>query len=116
MLIDNPDTPLTSPSALVGHPESGPTLVRFMAQGPLTAATACIDALGKEPADWVVFFLDDLVTKDGDPDRRLRLCVQRRADRAAAIFDQHYDAPSTGRPLALRGGLEFRRYGGSFFR
>lgn len=116
MLVANPDTPLTSPSALVGHAESGPTLVRFMAQGPLTAAMACNAALGKEPADWVVFFVDDLVTKDGGPDRRLRLCVQRRTDRAAAIFDQHYDPPAAGRPLALRGELEFRRYGGSFFR
>lgn len=111
---DTPDSPLTSPSALVGHAESGPTLVRFMVQGPLTAAMTCSEALREEQADWVVFFLDDLVTKDGQPDRRLRLCVQRRDDPAAAIFDQRYEATAGG-PLALCGGVEFRRYGGSLF-
>jgi hypothetical protein len=115
MLSDDPEDPLTSPSALVGRTESRPTLVRFMMQGPVTAAMSCAESLEKEPAEWVVFYIDDLVTRDNAPDRRLRLCVQRRKDSAAAIFDQAYEPPVKGKPFALRGELEFRRWGGSFF-
>lgn len=113
---DDPDATLCSPSALVGPPGGGkPTLVRFMMQGPITAAASCVQHLAKEPAEWVVFHLDDLVRRNGEPDRRLRLCVQRKTDAQAAIFDQRYETPRRGRPFTLRGEIEFRRWGGSLF-
>jgi hypothetical protein len=82
---------------------------------PITAAMSCHEQLSKEPAEWVVFHLDDLVSKNGVPDRRLRLLVQRRQDAGTAIFDQHFEAPRKGVAFARRGDLEFVRWGGSFF-
>jgi hypothetical protein len=111
---DDPEEPLVMPSALVNRGESRPTVMRFALQGPITAAMSCYQMLAKEGGDAVVFFIDDLVTKDGHPDRRLRLCVQRRGDPGTAIFDQHYEPPVTGTPFTRRGGLEFTRWGGSF--
>ncbi len=114
MCSDDPEDELTSPSALVGKAgDPRPTIVRFMMQGPITAAMTCCRSLEKDPAEWVVFHIDDLVSKNGRPDRRLRLCVQRKQDAATAIFDQHYETPQKGKPFALRGGLEFRRWAGS---
>ena len=116
MCGDDPEDVLLSPSALVGRPgDDRPLTVRFMMQGPITAAMSCHAQLQKEPAEWVVFHLDDLVSRNGLPDRRLRLCVQRRHDPGIALFDQHYETPRQGQPFALRGGLEFRRWGGSMF-
>lgn len=113
---DDPDDVLLSPSALVGKPgDARPLTVRFMLQGPITAAMSCYAQLQQEPAEWVVFHLDDLVSRNGIPERRLRLCVQRRQDPGMAVFDQRYETPRQGRPFALRGGLEFKRWGGSMF-
>lgn len=115
MLGDDPDDPLVSPSALLSQGEARPKIIRFMLQGPVTAAMSCMESIKNKDARWVVFFIDDLVTKDNAPDRRLRLCVQRREDKAAAIFDQRYETPVKGTPFALRGGLDFQRWAGSFF-
>lgn len=116
MCGDDPEDALLSPSALVGRPgDPRPLTVRFMLQGPLTAALSCRAQLEKEPADWVVFHLDDLVSRNGLPERRLRLCVQRRADPGAAIFDLHYAAPRRGVAFAPLGELRFVRWGGSLF-
>jgi hypothetical protein len=113
---DDPDDVLLSPSALVGRPgDQAPLTVRFMMQGPITAAMSCYAQLQQEPAEWVVFHLDDLVSRNGIPDRRLRLCVQRRQDPGMAVFDQRYETPRKGKAFALRGGLEFKRWGGSMF-
>ena len=86
-----------------------------MMQGPITAAMSCYAQLQEKPAEWVVFHLDDLVSRNGIPDRRLRLCVQRRPDPGMAVFDQRYETPRKGKPFALRGELEFKRWGGSMF-
>ncbi len=111
-----PDDVLLSPSAFVGKSgDPRPLTVRFMMQGPITAAMSCYAQLQKEPADWVVFHIDDLVSRNGVPDRRLRLCVQRRQDPAMALFDQRYATPQKGKPFTLLGGQEFRRWSGSMF-
>lgn len=116
MCGDDPEDVLLSPSALVGRPgEEHPLTVRFMMQGPVTAAMSCHAHLQKEPAEWVAFHFDDLVSRNGVPDRRLRLCVQRRQDPGMAVFDQRFETPRKGKPFSLRGGLEFRRWGGSMF-
>ncbi len=115
MLGDVPRDPLVPPSAFLGQGESRPKVIRFMMQGPVTAATSCVESMKDKDARWIVFFIDDLVTKDDAPDRRLRLCVQRREDKATAVFDQRYETPVKGKPFALRGGLEFTRWAGSFF-
>ena len=116
MCGDDPEEALLSPSALLGIAgDEHPHTVRFMLQGPVTAAMSCCTTLREKPAEWVVFHIDDLVSRNGAPDRRLRLCVQRQQDPGMAIFDQPYEAPRKGRPFALRGGLEFRRWGGSMF-
>jgi hypothetical protein len=116
MCGDDPDDVLVTPSALVGKAgDPRPTLVRFMLQGPIAAALSCSQHLRKEPADWVAFHIDDLVSRNGSPERRLRLCVQRRQDPGAAVFDQAYESPRKGVPFALRGALEFKRWTGSMF-
>jgi len=116
MCGDDPEEPLFSPSALVGKPgEKKPTLMRFMMQGPITAAMSCVGMMHKEPGDWVAYHIDDLVSRNGAPDRRLRLCVQRRDDPGVAVFDQGFEQPQAGKPFTTRGGLEFRRWGGSMF-
>lgn len=116
MSDDDPGDVLFSPSALVGKAgDPRPFTVRFMLQGPITAAMSCYAHLQEEPAEWVAFHIDDLVSRNGAPDRRLRLCVQRRQDSGIAILDQHYEAPGKGSPLQLRGDLVFRRWGGSMF-
>ena len=114
MLGDDPEEQLLMPSALIDRGQPRPTLARFAVQGPITAAMSCFSLLEKEGGESVVYFLDDLVTKDGQPDRRLRLCVQRRGDTGAAIFEQPYEQPVKGRPFARRGELKFKRWGGSF--
>jgi hypothetical protein len=116
MYCDDAEEALLSPSALLGIAgDPHPHTVRFMLQGPIAAAMSCCATLQDKPAEWVVFHIDDLVSRNGAPDRRLRLCVQRRQDPGIAIFDQRYEAPRKGRPFALRGGLEFKRWGGSMF-
>jgi hypothetical protein len=117
MCGEDPEEPLFSPSALVGMPgEAKPSLMRFMMQGPITAAMSCVEMMHKEPAEWVVYHIDDLVSRNGSPDRRLRLCVQRRRDDpGVAVFDQGFEQPQKGKPFATRGELEFRRWGGSMF-
>ena len=113
---DDPDDVLLSPSALVGRPgDPHPLTVRFMMQGPITAAMSCHAQLQEKPAEWVVFHMDDLVSRNGIPDRRLRLCVQRRQDPGMAVFDQRYETPRKGKAFTLRGELEFKRWGGSMF-
>ena len=116
MLGDDPAALLTAPSALLGVAgDARPHTTRFMMQGPLTAAMSCYATLQKEPAEWVAFHLDDLVSKNGVPDRRLRLCVQRRQDPRMAVFDQHFETPRKGKPFTKRGDLVFKRWGGSMF-
>jgi len=116
MCGDDPEEALFSPSAfinLTGEPR--PHIYRFMMQGPITAALSCQASLQKKPADWVAFHMDDLVSRNGSPERRLRLCVQRRQDPAMAVFDQAYEAPRKGQPFTRRGDLVFKRWGGSMF-
>jgi hypothetical protein len=116
MLGDDPDHPMTTPSALVGVADKTATLtVRFAMQGPITAAATCYASLQQKPAEWVAFHLDDLVRCNGASDRRLRLCVQRKSDAGIAIFDQHFEEPRKGKPFTKRGGLQFKRWGGSMF-
>jgi hypothetical protein len=102
------------PSALISYSgdEKG-TLMAFAMQGPLTAAGSCAGALRDKPANTVAFFFDDLVYKNGLPERRLRLRVQRRQDAEAAVFDQYYEPPAPGKPFTVRGGLLFNRWSSS---
>lgn len=104
---------LFSPSALVGRPgDDRPTTIRFMLQGPITAGLSCAQSLHERPGDWVAFHVDDLHFRNGTPERRIRLCVQRRRDAGAAIFDQRYAPPRRGRPFTRVGDLEFKRWAG----
>ncbi len=111
---DDPSAVLTGPSALVNLGEEQPHVFHFALQGPLTAAATCVKSIEGKPVQWIVFFIDDLVTKDGTPDRRLRLCVQRRGDAGAAVFEQRYEPPVKGKRFAPCGDLAFKRWGGSF--
>ena len=106
------EKPLVRASAIVNRKEAQGHRVRFAMMGPLTGAAACVTFAEKEGAESVVYFFDDLVTRDGEPDRRLRLCVQRRGDSGTAIFEQRYEQPVKGKAFAKRGALEFKRWGG----
>jgi hypothetical protein len=111
------DGPLFMPSAFVEKADENAQglMVRFALQGPVTAAASCLEMLKKEPARSVVFYVDDLVEKNGADDRRLRLCVQRREDAGMAIFQQRYATPRHGPPFTLQDGLEFVRWTGSMW-
>jgi hypothetical protein len=116
MCGDDPDDVLVSPSALIAFAgDDTPHTYRFMLQGPITAAMSCHESLQEKPAEWVVFHIDDLVSRNGAPERRLRLCAQRKQDAGMAIFDQHYESPRKGKPFTISGGLEFKRWSGSMF-
>lgn len=116
MLGDDPNEALTMPSALLvtGDDTERPKDIRFMLQGPITAFVSCAETAAEEKdARSVVYYFDDLLTRNGVPDRRLRLCVQRRDDKETAIFDALYETPRKGVPFKRRGPLEFRRWGGA---
>jgi hypothetical protein len=117
MLGDDPQAVLTTPSAILGLGAASerPRNIRFMLQGPIIAAMSCARAVSEEKdVRFVVYYFDDLVTRDGAPDRRIRLCVQRARDPQTGIFELPYEGPRKGVAWKARGPLLFRRWGGPF--
>lgn len=85
------------PRALVDRGEAQGTSVLFGMMGGLTAQAACRRMLEEDPAARsVVFWYDDHVRVDGQPQPRVRFMVQRRGDPAAAIIELPVQRSSEG--------------------
>jgi hypothetical protein len=101
--------------AIVDRGEAQGAAVMFAMMGALTAQAACRRMLETDAeARSVVFWYEDRVRVDGEPQPRVRFVVQRRGDPAAAVIEQPVQRSSEGAEV-LEGPRAFVGWADSLF-